>query len=78
MTFESEWLLIVAIYIWLLLASYIVFLTTLVNTVIPKILCIFCHDSWETNWVFIVDLIATLKKRFCISYDRFLKNYYWK
>ena len=30
MTFESEGLLIVAIYIWLLPASYVVFLTTLV------------------------------------------------
>ena len=30
MTFESEGLLIVAIYIWLPLASYVVFLTTLV------------------------------------------------
>ena len=34
MTFESEGLLIVAIYIWLLLASYVVFLTTLVSTYI--------------------------------------------
>ena len=31
MTFESEGLLIVAVYIWLLPASYVVFLTTLVN-----------------------------------------------
>ena len=31
MTFESEGLLIVAIYIWLPPASYIVFLTTLVT-----------------------------------------------
>ena len=30
MNFESEGLLIVAIYIWFLLASYVVFLTTLV------------------------------------------------
>ena len=30
MTFESEGLLIVAIYIWLLPASYVAFLTTLV------------------------------------------------
>ena len=32
MTFESEGLLIVAIYIWLPLASYVVFLTTLVTS----------------------------------------------
>ena len=31
MTFESEGLLIVAIYMWLQLASYVVFLTTLVT-----------------------------------------------
>ena len=31
MTFESEGLLIVAIYIWLVPASYVVFLTTLVS-----------------------------------------------
>ena len=31
MTFESEGLLIVVIYIWLPLASYVVFLTTLVG-----------------------------------------------
>ena len=33
MTFESGGLLIVAIYIWLPPASYVVFLTTLVNTI---------------------------------------------
>ena len=33
MTFESQGLYIVAIYIWLPPASYVVFLTTLVNSV---------------------------------------------
>ena len=37
MTFESEGLLIVAIYIWLPPASYVVFLTTLVSLLIPKV-----------------------------------------
>ena len=35
MTFESEGLLIVAIYIWLPPASYVVFLTTLV--IVPRL-----------------------------------------
>ena len=34
MSFESEGLLIVAIYIWLLSASYVVFLTTLVQNLL--------------------------------------------
>ena len=37
MTFESEELNIVAIYIWLLPASYVVFLTTLVASIHKRI-----------------------------------------
>ena len=43
MTFESEGLLIVAIYIWLPPASYVVFLTTLVFVSVP--------DDEETEMV---------------------------
>ena len=40
MTFESEGLLIVAIYIWLPRASYVVFLTTLVSSFLFLMICI--------------------------------------
>ena len=45
MTFESEGLLIVAIYIWLPPASYVVFLTTLVTFIIMKLHMQTTHES---------------------------------
>ena len=62
MTFESEGLLIVAIYIWLPPASYVVFLTTLVGLWISRSLCGF--NLLHVNNVIYVK-VETYSKTIC-------------
>ena len=71
MTFESEGLYIVAIYIWLPPASYVVFLTTgyLLDTMkerqINNDLQVICSDLYVWNLVF----GYLIKKTFCQNYQ---------
>ena len=74
MTFDSERLLIVAIYIWLSLASYVVFLTTLVwNT--DALEATKSNDGKDqilnfdptTGTCDVTELLATLRKTYSSS-----------